>query len=132
MVVHRNKDFEQNSLFPNINYTSDLNAYVVDETTESGKKLTDKITKLFPYYDFVITDGILVDVTEIAKPEFSNAGQINDTVVQRIRQVYSQDDEFKMLNKGIVDNQDADFLQYRTYVQECKDWGTAKKQELGF
>ena len=48
-------------------------------------------------------------------------------VVELIRQKYSVDDEYDMLNKGIADASDADYDTYRAYVVECK---TKAKTEI--
>jgi len=68
MVVFKNKMYEQNSLFPNSNFTSENDVYIIDETTEEGKTLAQRIMSAYPYYDFVIVDGKLVDIVELPKP----------------------------------------------------------------
>ena len=132
MVVHQDKTYEQYWECPNINYTSDLNAAVIDETTPEGQQMAANVRAWFPYYEYK-TDGKgnITEVTQIQKPEYENADEVNQAIIAKIRQKYSQDDEFKLINQGIIDAQDSDYLAYRQYVQECKDWGTQKKQELG-
>ena len=51
---------------------------------------------------------------------------INDRVVEKIRLLYSINDEIKMLRVG-----GADFEAYNTYVEECRAWGRAEKAKLG-
>jgi hypothetical protein len=42
-------------------------------------------------------------------------------IIAFIRLRYSQDDEFALTNKGVVDNQDAEYIAYREYVDWCKE-----------
>lgn len=44
----------------------------------------------------------------------------NDGISALIRLCYSQDDEFALVNKGIVDKEDSSFIKYRSYVENCK------------
>jgi hypothetical protein len=113
MVIHKNKTFERIDTMPNINYTNDLEAVVIDETTAEGKQMALNVSTWFPYYNYE-TDGKgnVISVTKIEKPEFLDATEVDAAVVQKIRQKYSQDDEFKMLNKGIENSQDENYLQY--------------------
>jgi hypothetical protein len=46
--------------------------------------------------------------------------QYKTRVVELIRQKYSVNDEYGVLNKGIADASDADYVAYRAYVAECK------------
>lgn len=43
-----------------------------------------------------------------------------ETIVANIRLKYSISDEFKMINLGIQDNQNPEYLEYRAYVEQCK------------
>ena len=38
-----------------------------------------------------------------------------------IRDKYSQSDEFALINKGIADATNYEYLEYRNYVEECKN-----------
>ena len=46
--------------------------------------------------------------------------QYKARVVELIRRKYSVDDEYAVLNKGITDTSDADYVAYRAYIAECK------------
>lgn len=62
MIVYKHcKGYAINSLFPNTNFTND-DVFIVDETTEEGKLLKEKIVKNHPFYDLVIKNGKLIDV----------------------------------------------------------------------
>lgn len=52
--------------------------------------------------------------------------QYNSRVVELIRAKYSINDEYALINKGIADASDADYVAYRAYVAECK--AKAKKE----
>jgi hypothetical protein len=45
----------------------------------------------------------------------------SEGVVALIRMVYSQDDEFALINKGISDPLNNDYIRYREYVNWCKE-----------
>jgi len=69
MVVFLNKTYATHSEFTNTNFTDETDVYIVDETTGEGKELAQRIINAYPYYDFVIKDGRLVDIVELPKPE---------------------------------------------------------------
>jgi hypothetical protein len=45
----------------------------------------------------------------------------DEAIIAFIRLKYSQDDEFALTNKGIANNQDAEYIEYRNYVNWCKE-----------
>ena len=45
----------------------------------------------------------------------------DDLIVALVRCKYSIDDEFAVLNKGIANSQDTEYLVYRDYVAWCKE-----------
>jgi len=69
MIVYADKKYETNSLFPDSNFSDVEDVFIVDETTEEGTALAHRIMSAYPYYDFVIKDGKLVDIVELPKPE---------------------------------------------------------------
>lgn len=58
--------FETNSNYRNTNWYDDYrkNWLVVDETTEEGKVLAQRIRSAFPFFDLVLDDSKLVDIVE--------------------------------------------------------------------
>ena len=44
-----------------------------------------------------------------------------EAIISFIRLKYTQDDEFALTNKGIANNQDAEYVEYRNYVDWCKE-----------
>ncbi len=72
MIVRKNKTYEVNSGFPNSNPCAEEEAFVVDETTQEGKKLAVRIEKAYPFYDFILDEnGNLVDIYEYPDIKFS-------------------------------------------------------------
>jgi hypothetical protein len=64
MIVRPNGSYEQNGLFPSSNwYTNEPDNYIIDESTEQGLALAQKIIANYPNYNLVVDDGKLVDVT---------------------------------------------------------------------
>lgn len=87
MIIYKNsKGFAINSMFPKENFTNDDNVYIVDETTEEGKLLKEKIVKNHPFYDLVIDENDqLIDVQVYPDIEFTiDKTQITTTEVATI------------------------------------------------
>lgn len=59
------------------------------------------------------------------------ATTINNIVVNSIKKQYSYDEEIKLLNKGLADITDTDYVQYRNYVEECREHGREMKIKVG-
>lgn len=60
--------------------------------------------------------------------------QINSYVVELIRQKYSINDEFQMLNYSTREEETPEYkeyLEYSKYREQCVAWGRNKKKELG-
>jgi hypothetical protein len=66
---------------------------------------------------------ITVNETKLAEVK---QAQYRQCVVELIRQKYSVNDEYDVLNKGIADTADADYVAYRAYVAECKTKAKSK------
>lgn len=68
MIVRKNKDYAVHSSFPDINWEDD-DSYIIDETTEEGKLLANKIKEHSPYFDFILDiEGNLIGITPTEKP----------------------------------------------------------------
>lgn len=63
MILYADKGFETRSDMPNEDWTGNA-LYVVAD----GSELAQKIMQLYPYYEFVLEDGRLVDVQAIERP----------------------------------------------------------------
>lgn len=57
--------------------------------------------------------------------------QIDDQVVQKIRERYDENEEYKMLRFGIIDPLNEEFLSYNDYTEECRQWGQLEKEKYG-
>lgn len=64
MIARIDGSYEKNSIHLNKNwYKNEPDNFVIDETTEEGKVLANKIIENYPFYDLVIEDSQLVDIT---------------------------------------------------------------------
>ena len=64
MIILSDGNFETNSLFPNTDWYNEGNE-VIDETTEEGRLLAEKIMTLFPAYTIVRNaEGKIIDVVD--------------------------------------------------------------------
>ena len=73
-----------------------------------------------------VETGKIVDPNNPAPPTHE---EINAMVVEKIREKYDINEEFKMINLGITDPENEDYVAYRNYVQECVDWGNSIENE---
>jgi hypothetical protein len=76
-----------------------------------------------PEMRHIETDTQIIQEWEYVKttePEYKTL------VVSKIREKYDMDDEFSMRYK---DDNDPDFIEYRAYVQECKEWAKQQIEE---
>lgn len=63
MIIYENKGVETRSDKPNEDWTGEA-LYVVPD----GSELAQKIIQNYPYYDFVVQDGRLTDITPTGEP----------------------------------------------------------------
>jgi hypothetical protein len=72
-----------------------------------------------------------VELTDELKESIKSASPhvqlINDRVVSKIREVYSLNDEIKMIRLSPSEESAA----YNEYVESCRDWGRVAKANLG-
>ena len=72
-----------------------------------------------------------VELTEELKAAIKAASPhvqlVNDRVVSKIREVYSLNDEIKMIRLSPSEESTA----YNDYVEECRAWGRTEKARLG-
>lgn len=78
------------------------------------------------------------EVEEIQYSEFADiainsaiAKGIDDIVRSRITAKFDKDEELKLVNLGIEDKENKEYLSYRACVCEYKEWGKNKKREMG-
>lgn len=83
----------------------------------------------FPFGDVVTEeiDGVMTVTKWVAgtmpQPAPPTHEEINAMVVNKIREKYDINEEFKMINLGISNPEDEQYIAYRTYVNECISWG---------
>jgi hypothetical protein len=72
-----------------------------------------------------------VELTDELKESIKSASPhvqlINDRVVSKIREVYSLNDEIKMIRLSPSEES----TNYNEYVEACRDWGKTEKARLG-
>lgn len=122
MIVFKEKNFEIRSDKPDEDWTGNA-LYVIEDDTE----LANKILQLYPYYDFVLKYGKLVDVVEIEKPPLADIEKqkVYDALsIQYIHEKYSYDEENKIMREYLSDMTNEQykvtFNTYNDYVIECK------------
>lgn len=68
MIVFNDKTYSISRNHPNSDWTN-VSRFIIDEGTEDGKILVEKIKIHAPYYDFVLYgEGKLIDITPTEKP----------------------------------------------------------------
>ena len=97
----------------------DCDVYCVDDDTE----LAAKVAALFPDYEFVLDEeGHLADVAAI--PHIAGEEELRQNyellVVEKIRERYSQNDEYKILREALASGLFDEFDLYNAYVEQCK------------
>lgn len=55
--------------------------------------------------------------------------EVNREVVERIREKYDVNKEFETINLGIVNPQSQEYIDYKNYIEECREWGKLEKQK---
>lgn len=99
MIIRPDKSYETHSNFPKTNwYENEMNNYVVDETTEDGKTLAEKIRTNYPYFDLVIQNNELIDVLPFNpisiisdKPQITTDGIDTATITATIDDINSSE-----------------------------------------
>jgi len=76
-----------------------------ENVTSATKNIDGKIETFYTYDKTILTVRIKTR---------------GEGVVAFIRLKYTQDEEFALVNKGISDLQNSDYLSYRSYVEKCK------------
>lgn len=70
MIVRNDKTYVGNSEFPNSNFTNEPEGTytIIDESTEDGFILARRIVRFFPYYELVVQNGRVIEVTKVTPP----------------------------------------------------------------
>lgn len=121
MIINKNtKSILTRSDKPNENWTGDNNFVVVKDNSP----LAIKILENYPNVNIIIENDEVIDV-QITTPEIKQLthDEINQMIVEKIRQKYDVNEEFKMINLGLNSPNDEKYIEYRNYVNECILWG---------
>jgi len=88
----------------------------------------DSITLPEQPEQITVEEVVLTDkLKEAIKAESPHVQLINERVVVRIREVYSLNDEIKMIRLSPSEESTA----YNEYVETCRAWGNTEKARLG-
>ena len=88
----------------------------------------DSITLPEQPEQITVEEVVLTDkLKEAIKAESPHVQLINERVVVRIREIYSPNDEIKMIRLSPSEESTA----YNDYVEECRAWGRGEKEKLG-
>ena len=88
----------------------------------------DSITLPEQPEQITVEEVVLTDkLKEAIKAESPHVQLINERVVVRIREIYSLNDEIKMIRLSPSEESTA----YNDYVEECRAWGRGEKEKLG-
>jgi len=68
MIIKKDKRFEINSLYPNVDWYNEGN-YIIDETTEQGKQMAKTYIDNYPFVDFEHDGQYVTKVIVLDKPE---------------------------------------------------------------
>lgn len=92
MILYADGNFETNTLFPDTDWYNEGNE-VIDETTEDGRVLAEKITALYPAYTLVRdSQGKIIDVVDdpvkreqLRQQEEQEATEVPPTLEERVQ-----------------------------------------------
>lgn len=69
MIIRQDKTYETSSMFPNTNWYEDEDNYIIDETTELGKRMAQTYIENYPFVDFEHDGEFVTKVIVLDKPE---------------------------------------------------------------
>ena len=124
-------DYGTNSLYPEgVPYKAKKNELVF-RLHDTKNKLVKKCFETGLYEVILDENNKLIDIKVLPLPQKTlTKKEINQQVVQKIREKYSINDEFQMQRLGLQDNKNTEYINYLLYVNECIDWGNLQKQNI--
>ena len=107
---------------------TDKDCYIVDDNSDLGRRIFQNL----PHIEYIIKNENIVDIVVLdvktPQPLPLSHEEINSMVVAKIREKYDVNEEFKLINLGIIDSNNEEYVAYREYVQECIDWGNSLEE----
>lgn len=85
------------------------------------KKTSEEKIKKLGTYIFINSKKLQSDGNYLITYTMYSPGKYEVIVNQLIKQKYSDSEEFALINKGIINNQDEEYVTYRAYVEQCKE-----------
>lgn len=114
-----------------IDSLADNEGYLALHNINDAEKV-NKINDNYPF-DLVFDGDQAIDIVFYDKPIIPpTEEEINEQVRDKIDERYDYAQEIQMLNKGLLNANDTEYLEYKAYRQECIDWGIAEKQKYGY
>jgi hypothetical protein len=120
MLIISKKSIKRGDIMRKVQYKTNVEREkLIKEAAERNEVLIE---------DAVLTDEkyLIFDFKESLTEK-----EIDLMVVEKIRQRYDINEEFKMINYGIIDPDNSEYREYRKYVEECRAWGREQKQKYG-
>lgn len=96
-----------------------LKETIVWENVNTRKtKMPTYIENYCKSYNVLVTD-VVYEENRVTFTAYTKL-KYDDIVVRLIREKYSQNEEFSLINKGIVNSLDEEYVAYRDFVSNCK------------
>lgn len=83
--------------------------------------LNEKQLKAIQTYSVIHSKTLLEDGKYLVEYTRYNMDSYNDIVNSLVKEKYSDSEEFALINKGIADNNNAEYIEYRNFVANCKE-----------
>jgi hypothetical protein len=84
-------------------------------------RVTEQQLKIISRNSIIHNRLLQEDGTHLVELTRYNMSKYEDIVNGLIRNKYSQSEEFALINKGIADATNEEYLEYRSYVEQCKN-----------
>lgn len=82
--------------------------------------LNEKQFKAIQTYSIIHSKTLLEDGKYLVEYTRYNMDSYNDIVNKLVKEKYSDSEEFALINKGIADNNNDEYIEYRNFVANCK------------
>lgn len=84
-------------------------------------QVTEKQLKQIETFAYIHSKVPQADGRYLVEYTRYNMQSYDDITNGLIREKYSESDEFALINKGIADATNEEYLEYRSYVEQCKN-----------
>ena len=84
------------------------------------RKLKEEQLKPISKRSIIHSKKLQTDGTYLVEYTIYNMSSYETIVNQLVKEKYSDSEEFALINKGIANYNNEEYLEYRTYVEQCK------------